>query len=123
MVSIFIVTVRFVGIDFFFEPRVDMPLIELYSASLPGGILLGLLWGLIEIIDNRVKRKRRRVFGVVLVSKTLIYTLTFMFIAFFASWFGSNSLEWAINYMTSPFLIINFLFIIIAAFLFLFFNK
>jgi adenylate cyclase len=123
LVNIFIVTVRFVGIDFFFEPRSDMPLIEIYSESLPGGLIFGLLWGFIEIIHNRVKSKKRRSFGIVVVSKTLIYTILFMILVFFATWPGRDPSELAKNYVTSAFSIVNFVLFVMAAFLFLFFKQ
>jgi adenylate cyclase len=123
LVNMFIVTVRFVGIDFFYEPRSDMPLIEIYSVSLPGGLIFGLGWGLIEIIYNRVTSKKRRSFGIVVVSKTLIYTTLFIGIAFLASWPGMGSSEMAESYMTSAFTIVNFGLFMMAAFLFIFFKQ
>lgn len=123
LVNIFIVTVRFVGIDFFYEPRADMPLFEIYSVSLPGGLIFGLGWGVIEIIYNRVTSKKRRSFGVVVVSKTLIYTTLFIIIAFLASWPGMGSSEMVESYMMSAFTMVNFGLFIMAAFLFIFFKQ
>lgn len=123
LVNIFIVTVRFVGIDFFFVPRSDMPLFEIYSVSLPGGIIFGLIWSFIDIIYNRVISKKRRSFGIIVISKTLIYTILFMIIAFLASWPGMGSLEGGISYATSAFTLVNFVLFIMAAFLFVFFKQ
>lgn len=120
LVNIFIVTIRFVGIDFFFEPRSDMPLIELYSVSLPVGIIFGLAWA---FIDNRVKSKKKRSFGFIVTSKTLIYSIIFIILVFLASWSGMGSLEGGIDYATSAFSIVNFGLFIMAAFLFVFFKQ
>ena len=121
--SLLLVTIRFVGVDFFFESPVRISLIEIYYQSVFGGFILGLLWGLLEIVTNRITFKKRKTFGFLVLSKTVAYTLVFFSFAFIAAWLGSNSLEWAINYVTSPFLIINFLFVMIASFLFLFFKQ
>lgn len=123
LVNILIVTVRFVGIDFFYEPRADMPLMEIYSISLPGGVIFGFGWGLIEIIYTRVTSKKRRSFGVVVISKTLLYTTLFIVIALLASWPGMGSSEMVESYMISAFTIVNFGLFMMAAFLFIFFNQ
>jgi adenylate cyclase len=123
LVSLFLVTVRFAGIDFFLKSPLGISMFEIYRVSLPGGLILGLFWGFIEIIDNRIISKKRKSFGIVVLSKTLIYTILFIVIAFFASWLGSGSLDLAKNYITSTFTIVNFSFIAIAAFLFLFFKQ
>ena len=52
LVNLFIVTIRFVGIDFFLESPLDISVQEIYIITIPGGLILGLLWGFIEIVDN-----------------------------------------------------------------------
>ena len=122
-ITLLIVSVRFVGIDFFYDPREDIPLAIVFLVSIPGGVLAGFLLGFIEIILQRIKSKDKTSFGALIFSRTLIYTALFIIIAFVASWLGSSSLELAIRYVVSPFLIVNFILFAIAAFLFHFFKQ
>jgi len=118
-----VVTIRFVGLDFFIEKPLEASISEIYITNLAGCIILGLLWGLIEIIDDKIKVKRKRSFGMVVLSKTIIYTIIFFIISFFASWIGSGSLDLSKRYLLSALMIGNFLFFIIASFLFHFFKQ
>ena len=105
-----VVTIRFVGFDFFIEEPLSISLSEIYMVNLPGCLIIGLLWGLLEIIENRIKFKERRSFGFVVLSKTIIYTIIFFIISFLASWAGSGSLDLAKRYLLSAMMIGNFLF-------------
>jgi adenylate cyclase len=118
-----VITVRFVGLDFFIEKPLGVPLSEIYITNLPGCLIFGLLWGFIEIVDNRIKVKERRSFGIVVLSKTIIYTIIFFIISFFASWAGSGSLDLAKRYLLSTMMIGNFIFFVFAGFLFHFFKQ
>ena len=121
--SFFIVTVRFVGIDFFLETPLNISVIEIYITTMPGGVILGLIWGLIEIAHNRIISKKTKSFGILVLSRTLIYTISFIIIAFFASWIASGSLELAKSYIVSTFILVNFVLFTITAFLFVFFKQ
>jgi adenylate cyclase len=123
LVSLFIITVPFVGVEFFSESPLDTDLFEIYAFTIPGGLVLGLLWGLMEIADGRFTRKKRRSFGIVVLSKTAVYTVLFFIIAFFAAWFASGSLDVAKIYIASDFVKVNFVLFVISAFLFLFFKQ
>lgn len=118
-----VVTIRFVGMDAVLELPQNFSLKEIYLTSLPGGLIGGLFWGLIEIVDSRIKTRKRRSFGIVILSKTLIYVVIFLIITFFASWIGSGSLDIARSYSTSMISIGNFVFFAIASFLFHFFKQ
>ena len=101
----------------------NISVIEIYITTIPGGVILGLIWGLIEIADNRIISKKTKSFGIFVLSRTLIYTILFIIIAFFASWLGSGSLELAKSYITSTFIMVNFVLFTITAFLFVFFKQ
>ncbi len=120
LAGLFLFIIRFVGVDFFFDSPIRFSLIKIFYETVFGGLILGLLWGLLEIVTNRLTFKRRKTFGFLVILKTVAYTLFFFNFALFSAWLRSNSLEWAIDYVTSPFVMINFLFFMIAAFLFLF---
>jgi adenylate cyclase len=94
-----------------------------YLVSLPGGILGGLLFGLIEIFDNKIRLKTARSFGYVVLSKTAIYILLFFIVSFFASWIGSGSLSIAIQWLYAKITINNFIFFTFASLLFHFFKQ
>ncbi len=123
LATMLIVSVRFIGIEFFLETPLDIPILDIYITAIPGGIILGLLWSLVEIADNKIRSKKTKSFGIFVLSRTLIYSILFIIIAFFASWLGSGSLELAKNYITSAFVMVNFVLFIITAFLFVFFKQ
>ena len=123
LASLFLVAIRFIGVDFFFETPMRISLFKIYFETVFGGLILGLLWGLLEIVTNRITFKKRKTFGFLVLTKTVVYVLLFFNVALFSAWLGSSSLEWAINYVTSPFLIVNFIFFIIAAFYSFFLSK
>jgi len=120
---VLVVTIRFVGIEFVIETSSEVPLLDFYLTSLPGGIISGLLWGLIEIIDTKIYRRNRKSFGLVVLSKTLVYIVVFFIITFFAAWMGSGSLDLAKKYSVSNISISNFTFFFIASLLFHFFKQ
>jgi len=121
--NILAVTIRFVGIDFFLESPLSISLAEIYFTSIPGGVITGLLWAFLEIADDKFKSNKRKSFGIVVLSKTIIYLIVFFIITFFASWIGSGSIDIAKSYSISEVSIANFVFFSIAAFLFLFFKQ
>ena len=118
-----VVTIRFVGLEFILETPVDISLQEIYFINIPGGLLAGLFWGLLEIADNKIKVKKRKSFGFVVLSKTMVYIIIFLIVTFFASWIGSGSLDMAKKFTLSEVLIGNFVFFIIASLLFHFFKQ
>jgi len=118
-----VVTVRFVGLDFFIEKPLGVSISEIYITNLPGCLIFGILWGLIEIVDNRIKVKERRSFGIVVLSKTIIYTIIFFIISFLAAWTGSGSLDLAKRYLLSTMMIGNFAVFVPAGFFFHFFKQ
>ena len=95
------VTVRFVGLEFILEEPITVPLSNFYYTSIPGGILGGLLWGFIEIVNDRFSTKKRKSFGSVVLSRTVVYVIIFMIITFMAAWIGSGSMEFASQYLIS----------------------
>jgi adenylate cyclase len=122
-VVIFVVTVRFVGIDFVIEVPISMSLKDLYFTSIPGGLLSGFVWGLIEIADRKFIVRKRKSFGIVVFSKTMVYIIIFLIITFFAAWIGSGSLDLAKRYSVSAISIANFIAFTIASFIFHFFKQ
>jgi len=119
----FSVTIRFLGMEWLLPSVADKPLGFYYLVSLPGGILGGLLFGLIEIFDNKIRLKTARSFGYVVVSKTAIYIILFFIVSFFASWIGSGSLSIAIQWLYAKITINNFIFFTFASLLFHFFKQ
>ncbi len=120
---IVVVTIRFVGIDFFVGLSADTTLLKIYLTAIPGGLIGGSILGAIEIIDTKIKSKKRKSFGVVVLSKTAVYTGVFLITSFFASWLGSGSLSTAVSYLTSPISIGNFVFFVIASTLYHFIKQ
>ena len=118
-----VTTFRFVGIDFFVEIKPDTSLLEIYLTAIPGGIIGGFIFGFVEIINSKIKSKKRKSFGMVICSKTIGYTIIFLIVSFFASWLGSVSFNTSILYLTSPISIGNFVFFILATFLFHFIKQ
>jgi adenylate cyclase len=118
-----VITVRFVGLDFFLEEPLGIPLSEIYMTNLPGCLIFGILWGLIEIVDSRIKVRQKRSFGIVILSKTIIYMIILFITSFFAAWAGSGSLDLATRYLFSSMMIGNFVAFIIAGFIFHFFKQ
>ena len=88
LASLFLITVRFVGIDFFLESPLGISLFEIYFITLIGGLILGLLWALMEIAANKFTFKKRKSFGFLVLSKTVVYTILFFIFAFISSWLG-----------------------------------
>jgi adenylate cyclase len=119
----FSVTIRIVGIDFLLQQPLDEPIGMYYLVSIPGAILGGLLFGLIEIFDNKIRLKTAKSFGYVVFSKTMIYIIVFYIVSFFAAWIGSGSLSIAKQYLTADISIGNFVFFSVASLLFHFFKQ
>ena len=119
----FSTTIRFVGIDFLLQRPLDQPLWLYYMVSLPGGILGGLLFGLIEIFDNKIRLKSNKSFGFIVISKTLIYIIAFFIVTFFASWIGSGSLSMAKQFLYAKISVGNFVFFSAASLLYHFFKQ
>ena len=117
------VTVRFVGIGFILDIPSGVPLGQLYLASIPGGLLGGLMWGVIEIVDDKYISKKRKSFGYIVLSRTTIYIIIFLIVTFFAAWSGSGSFDFAKRYSVSAISFANFITFSIASFLFHFFKQ
>lgn len=118
-----LVTFRFLGIDFFLTEPLGFPLIEIYIITLPGGLIMGILWGLLEIADHKFIKKQRRSFGATVFTKTIIYSLIFIVVTFFAAWIGSDSRDLALAYSLSNISLGNFIYFLLASFLYHFFKQ
>ena len=118
-----VVTVRFVGIEFFTGAELGFPLYLIYLNSLPGGILAGLVWVLVEILYRKWSINRKLSFRSTILLKTTIYFLIFILVMFLASWIGGGSLNYAVDYTFSPIAIGNILVSFIGAFIFVFFQQ
>jgi adenylate cyclase len=117
------VTLRFMGIEFILDVPAGVPLGQLYFASVPGGLLGGLMWGFIEIIDDTYFSKKRKSFGYIVISRTSIYIIIFLIVTFFAAWSGSGSFDFAKRYSLSAISFANFVTFSIASFIFHFFKQ
>ncbi len=122
LATVLILCSRFVGIEFFYTPKFEAPFSYMLLSSLPGGVATGVIFGLLEVFYKQ-RGHLKTSFGKVVGSRTLIYIAIFMVEGFFASWIGSDSLELAMDYMTSTFTLMNFLLFSIAAFFFHFFKQ
>ena len=118
-----VVTVRFVGIEFFTGADLGFPLYLIYLNSLPGGILMGLIWVIVEIAYNNWSGSKKLSFGITIFLKTIIYFLMFIAVMFLASWIGGGSIEYAIGYTLSPIAVGNVLASFIGAFAFVFLHQ
>jgi len=118
-----VVTIRFYGIEFFTESPLEIPMWKIYLVSIPGAILFGTILGFAEIIESRLLSKKRRKFGKMVLSKTVVYVIIFVVLSFTAAWIGSGSIEMAKSYTTSKIAVGNFLFFVIASFLYHFFRQ
>ena len=98
---IVVVTVRFVGIEFFTGVELEFPLYLVYLNSLPGGILAGLIWVLVETTYKKWLSGKKLSFGTTVMLKTIIYFLMFMVVMFLASMVGGGSFEYAVDYTFS----------------------
>lgn len=119
----FSVTHRFLGINWLLEVPANRSLGFFYIVSLPGGILGGLLFGLIEFFDSKFRLKTVRSFGYVVLSKTIIYVIAFFIVTFFAAWIGSGSLSIAREWIFTKLSLNNFIFFTVASLLFHFFKQ
>jgi adenylate cyclase len=119
----FSVTIRFLGIDWLLPVPPDHSIGFYYLVSLPGGILGGLLFGLIEIFDDKLRLKTSRSFGYVVLTKTIIYIIAFVIVSFFASWIGSGSVIVAQQWIFRKISLGNFVFFTAASLLFIFFKQ
>lgn len=115
-----LVTIRFLGIEFFFQEELEFPLYLAYVNSLPGGVLMGVLWVTVDAVLRKYFLFKARTFGIALVVMTFSFVLAIVVVIFLASLVMSNSLEYAISYSIGPIAIGNVLFSLIAAFLLVF---
>lgn len=120
---IVVVTVRFVGIEFFTGVELEFPLYLVYLNSLPGGILAGLIWVLVEITYKKWSSGKKLSFGSTVLLKTIIYFLMFMAVMFLASMVGGGSFEYAVDYTFSFLAIGNIIASFIGALIFVFIQQ
>ena len=118
-----VVTVRFVGIEFFTGVELGFPLYLIYLNSLPGGILAGLTWVLVEITYKKWLSGKKISFGTTILLKTIIYFLMFMVVMFLASMVGGGSFEYAVDYTFSLLAIGNIIASFIGALIFVFIQQ
>lgn len=120
---ILVVTVRFLGIEFFIGKELDYPLHLVYINSIPGGILMGILWVVVDRLLNRYFLTKARTFGASVMVMTLTYIFTILIVIFLVSWWMSGSLDYAIEYSFHKVSIGNTSTALIAAFVLVFFQK
>ncbi len=99
--TLLLTTFRFLGIEFFFDVPSEISMKIIYTNSLISGFVLGLTLGLFDLIENRQVSKKRRSFGTLVISKTIIYLIILIVITFFSAWIQSGSLELAKGYVVS----------------------
>jgi adenylate cyclase len=116
-------TFRFWGIEFFFDVPSEFSMKLIYTNSLISGFVLGLTLGLFDLMGSKQVNKKRRSFGILVISKTIIYLIILILITFFSAWIQSGSLELAKGYVVSKISFGNTLAFIIAAFLYHFFKQ
>ena len=116
-------TFRFLGIEFFFDVPPEFTMQLVYTNSLTSGFVLGLTLGLFDLIVNKQVSKMRRSFGMLVISKTIIYLIILVVITFFSAWISSGSLGLAKGYIVSKISFGNTIAFIIAAFLYHFFKQ
>jgi adenylate cyclase len=116
-------TFRFLGIEFFFDVPPEFTMQLVYTSSLTSGFVLGLTLGLFDLIVNKQVSKMRRSFGMLVISKTIIYLIILIVITFFSAWISSGSLGLAKGYIVSKISFGNTIAFIIAAFLYHFFKQ
>jgi adenylate cyclase len=121
--TLLLTTFRFLGIDFFFDFPSDFAMQLVYTNGLISGFVLGLTLGLFDMIGNKQVSKKRRSFGTLVISKTIIYLIILIVITFFSAWIQSGSLELAKGYVVSNISLANTIAFIIAAFLHHFFKQ
>lgn len=118
-----VVTIRFIGIEFFTGTPLNFPIVLIYTNSIPGGVLMGLLWSLLDYVDKKLPHKHKRSFGATVILKSLTYFLIFIFVTFIASLAASSSLQYARNYIFSTISFGNLLAAFIGAFIYIFFQQ
>jgi adenylate cyclase len=121
--TLLLTTFRFLGIEFFFDVPSEISMTVIYTNSFISGFVLGLTLGLFDLIGNRQVSKKRRSFGTLVISKTIIYLIILIVITFFSAWIQSGSLELAKGYVVSNISFANTIAFIIAAFLYHFFKQ
>ena len=119
----FLVTIRFLGIEFFLENELDFPLYLTYVNSLPGGIFMGVLWVLLDRLLRKFFFRKARSFGVVVMVMTISFVLLIGAVIFSATWIISGSVDYALSYSFGPIAASNMIFSISAAFIFVFIQK
>ena len=118
-----LVTVRFVGIEFFTGQELGFPLHLAYTNSVPGGIIMGVIWAAVNRIDQKWSLLALRSFGGTVALKTLVYFLIIVLVMFLGAWVGSGSITYARDYTIAPLAIGNIVASLIAVFLFVFFEQ
>ena len=118
-----LVTIRFLGIDIFLETPLTFPMSTVYLVSLPGGLIMGTFWGLLELADRRWSFWKGRSFGYTIAAKTITYLIVFVVAAFLGSWAGGGSLEFAVNYLFAPVSLGNLIATGLGALMFIFFQQ
>jgi len=121
--SLLLTTVKFLGIEFFFDVPSEFSMRLVYTNALTSGFVLGLTLGLFDLIGNKEVSKKRRSFGMLVISKTIIYLIILIVITFFSAWISSGSIELAKGYIFSKISFGNTIAFIIAAFLYHFFKQ
>lgn len=118
-----VVTIRFVGIEFFLDTELGFPLHLIYTNSIPGGIIMGVFWSILEFIDKKLPKRRNRTFGTLVVRKSLSYFLIMILVTLLTSWLGTGSIEFALDYAMSPISVGNVIAAYVGAFIFVFFQQ
>jgi len=121
--TMLLVTVRFLGIEFFIGEELKFPLRLIYLNSLPGGILMGVLWVVIDRLLSRYFLTRARTFGTVVMVMTFTYITIIGIVIFLATWLISGSLNYAVEYSFHKVSIGNISFTLVGAFILVFFQK
>ncbi len=119
----FAVILRYFGMDLFLDQPLPLTFKEVSIPSIIGGVFAGIIWGLLEITDERIWKNKRRSFARLVGFKTIVYILIFFFISFVASWISYGSLDWAIKYLFSDIIFGNFVFFIVFGSLYLFIKQ
>ena len=120
---ILFVTVRFLGVEFFFDKALDYPIHLVYLNSIPGGVLMGILWVVVDRLSSRYFLARARTFGASVLIITFTYIFTILMVMFLVSWLMSGSVIYATGYSFSKVSIGQISAALLAAFILIFFQK
>jgi len=123
IVVLLLTIIRFLGIEFFFDVPSEFTMQLIYTNALTSGFVLGLTLGLSELIGSKKVSKKRRSFGILVISKTIVFLIILIVITFFSAWILSGSLEMAKGYIVSKISFGNTIAFLIAAFVYHFFKQ